>query len=500
VGLIAALVGGVGMMNTMLMSVFERTREIGVLRALGWRQRQVLVLILGESLVLSIAGGVGGSALGGLLVTLVGRLPAFSGLTYGTLDLVLFGQALISALVLGTIGGLYPAWRASRLAPVEALRYDGASWGTKAGPAWGGIALRNLFRQRTRTALTFLGVGIGVLAVVAISSLSEGMIVEFGRVFATTELTAVQSGLSDMSLSAIDERVGKRMEAMPEIRYASGGSLAFVTLPGVPLFTVSAYAPLSPQMARFHLHRGNAPQAPGQMMLGWKAAQALRKDIGDPLRILGSYFHVVGIYETGAEYEDSGSVITLRELQKLLGKPKQVMFYEIKLVYPEQMDTVLAKLKSEFPDLSISRSAEFMENLPDMRTTNRFANAILALTLLVGTVVVMNTMVMSVFERTREIGVLRALGWGRRQILTLFVGEALLLTISSGLIGLLAARLLLQGLAVLPGLGSLARMTAFTPLIVTRILILCVSLGILGGVYPAWRASRLLPVEALRYE
>lgn len=500
IALIASLVGGVGMMNATLMSIFERTREIGVLRALGWKRGQVLRLILGESLLLSLLGGVTGTALGVLLVKLVGSLPSMSGLTRGTLTPTLFAQAFVAALVFGTVGGLYPAWWASRLAPIEALRYEGASRGAATGPARGGMALRNLFRQRTRTLLTFLGVGIGILAVVAVSALSAGMLAQFGTIMGTAELTAVQSGLSDLSLSSIDERVGKQIESMPEVAFASGATLAFAAMPENPLFMVSAYASQSPALAKFNLRRGALPQGSGQIALGWRAADDMRKNVGDTLRVLGSTFRVVGVYETGTNYQDSGGLATLRELQRLLGKPRKVMFYEIKLQQSQQIEAVLAKLQRSYPTLSISRSSKFLDTLPDMKNMQRIANAITALTLLVGTVVVMNTMVMSVFERTREIGVLRALGWVRRQVLALIICESILLTLTSGLLGLGAAWLLLHGMALLPGMASIARMITIVPSVVLRVIALCVALGTLGGVYSAWHATRLLPVEALRYE
>jgi len=500
IAMIAALVGGVGMMNASLMSVFERTREVGVLRALGWRRRQVIGLILGESLVLSVVGGIGGTALGAVLVKAAARSPALSGLFSGTLGTAFLTRALISAVVLGLVGGGYPAWRASRLSPVEALRYDGGSQSAHRGPSRGGMAIRNLFRQRTRTALTFVGVGIGVLALVSISSLTQGAIGELTALGSTAEFTAVQAGISDWELSAIDERVGKRLESLPEIQYACGASFAFVSLPDAPIFMIAGYAPFSPQWKRYHLRRGDTPQTSMQVALGWRSADALRKDVGDTLRVLGGQYRVVGIYETGTSYEDFGAVMTLREVQKRANKPRQVMFYEIKLVDPDQIDEVLAELKREFPELSVSRSAEWVENLPDMQTSGEMMKAIQGLTLLVGTVVVMNTMAMSVHERTREIGVLRALGWRRRDVLGLIVSESLVMTVAGGVVGVVAAFLLLKSLTLIPALEMVGRMLAFTPVVIGQAAALCVGLGVLGGVYPAWRASRLLPVEALRYE
>jgi putative ABC transport system permease protein len=112
------------MLNTMVMSVFERTREIGVLRALGWRKRQIMLLILRESLALSLLGGLVGLLTGIAVIGLLNTLPFLAGFVKARFSVDLFGQALITALVLGAIGGIYPAWRASRLQPVEALRYE----------------------------------------------------------------------------------------------------------------------------------------------------------------------------------------------------------------------------------------------------------------------------------------------------------------------------------------------------------------------------------------
>jgi len=106
------------------MSVLERTREIGVLRALGWRRRRVLGMILRESLALGAVGGACGILMG---VGLAGLLRLVPG-TWGAIEPLytpqLFAQAMVVAMVAGVVGGLYPAWRATRLRPVEALRYE----------------------------------------------------------------------------------------------------------------------------------------------------------------------------------------------------------------------------------------------------------------------------------------------------------------------------------------------------------------------------------------
>jgi putative ABC transport system permease protein len=121
---LAILVGGVGVLNTMLMSVFERTREIGVLRALGWRRSSILGLILREAALLGVVGGMIGVGVAWSLVWLMNLVPLLTGLITAEFSWDVFARAFLVALFLGVSGGLYPAYRATRLQPVEALRYE----------------------------------------------------------------------------------------------------------------------------------------------------------------------------------------------------------------------------------------------------------------------------------------------------------------------------------------------------------------------------------------
>jgi len=501
IAFIAALVGGVGMMNSVLMSVFERTREIGVLRAVGWSRGRVMRMILGESLLLSLAGGTAGIAIGVGLVRLAALSPSVSGLTRGAITPHLLAQAFTAAVILGLTSGAYPAWRASRLTPVEALRYDGgSSWRGGWKLPVGGMAVNNLARQRTRTLLTLVGVSIAVLAVVSIKGWIEGFSVALNKQVAKVELMAIEAGISDTSLSAIDERIAKRIEARPDVAFVSGMQMAFVSLPEMPFFIIWGRSYSDPLLSEAILREGTLLNGRKQMLLGWKAAKTLKKGVGDRVYALGTSFRVVGIIETGNMYEDSGAIIDLREAQQLLNKPRQIMLLQIKLVDPKQTDKILAQLREEYPELSFSRSAEFVESMPDMRNSESMMNSIFWLTALVGGVALMNTMIMSVYERTREIGVLRALGWKRRQVVSLILGEALMLTLLSGALGTAGAWLLGGLLTRFPNLSNLGNMVYISWQLVGQTVTMCVLLGIAGGLYPAWRAMRLSPVEALRYE
>jgi len=121
---LAIAVGGIGVMNTMLMVVFERTREIGALRAMGWSRWRVLGLILREAGLLgALGGGIGIGVAFGLLF-LLGQIPLYGNIITPRWSLEIFSRALVVAVTLGLVGGLYPALRATRMQPVEALQYE----------------------------------------------------------------------------------------------------------------------------------------------------------------------------------------------------------------------------------------------------------------------------------------------------------------------------------------------------------------------------------------
>lgn len=498
---LAIVVGGVGMMNTTLMSVFERTREIGVLRALGWRKGRVLAMVLGESLLLSLLGGLAGVVLGIVAVKALGSLPAVSGIFQGEFSLGLFIQAAVVTLALGAIAGLYPAWWASRLHPIEALRYEGGS-GEGASPRLpGGMTTRSLFRRKTRTLLTMVGIGVGVATVVALVGISNGFVDGFTEVAtgSGTDLVAVEASISDAYYSAIDERVGKRVAGLSGVKSVSGFVIGFAMTEENPLMFVFGYHPAEYAIRHFKIVEGESLSASRQIILGRSAAEAMKKKVGDRVRIFDSSFRIVGIYETGANYEDGGGVISLREAQAIFGRPRQVGFLGIKVEDPHRMEEVRQQIEKDFPEVTISLSSDFAERLPDLQAMEAMVGGISILAVIVGGVGMMNTMVMSVFERTREIGVLRALGWRRSKVLFMVVRESLLLGVVSGLAGVVMGVAMGKALALLPFVGGLLE-PSFSPYTFVQVLIMALILGVIGGLYPAWWASRLRPIEALRYE
>jgi putative ABC transport system permease protein len=122
--LLAVLIGGISMLNTMIMSVMERTKEIGVLRAIGWKTRRVVCMVMGEALLLSLAATAIGTAAAWLVMRWLAHLPQTSNFMTGELAPVVLLEGLAMTLVVALCGGVYPAYRAARWMPSEALRHE----------------------------------------------------------------------------------------------------------------------------------------------------------------------------------------------------------------------------------------------------------------------------------------------------------------------------------------------------------------------------------------
>jgi ABC-type antimicrobial peptide transport system permease subunit len=502
IALLAVIIGGITMTNTLVMSVFERTREIGVLRAVGWSKRRVLGMFLSESLILAIVGGALGAGLGVLIVGAAAQSPQFGGILGGRITPAVILQGFGVAVVMGLIGGLAPAWRAAQLAPLEALRYEGG--GGRELKQSGvlrrlGPTLRGLLRRRSRTFLTIMGTTVGVAAIVSLQALIDGALADFNKLFSGFELVAAQANVADQSFSNLDEAIGRRIAAEPGVQYVEGTIFNATAIPRQGFLMMEGLHPSSVAIRRFKIVDGQPLAGDREMILGFRAADNLDKSVGETLRIMGSTFRIVGLYETGMSWEDGGAVITLRSAQRLFGQPQKVTWFSIKVDDPEQAEAVRSRLEVAYPKLNVALSSSYISNSDDMQSMYALMGMIWFLAIVVGGLGMMNTMVMSVLERTREIGLLRAVGWRRRRVLWLILQESLALGVLGGLAGLAVGVGLAWGLGLSPIMAAFVK-PLFTAKLAGIALAIAVGLGVLGGLYPAWRATQMSPIEALRYE
>ncbi len=384
----------------------------------------------------------------------------------------------------------------------------------RAGAAPGGlnrdkaVFIKNLLRRKIRTLLTVLGIAIGVAAIVALGALTNSLQAGYGSMLqgSKADLVLSQPNAMDISYSTVDEEIGKELEEAPEVSEVSAMLQGFTAAEDQPFFFIFGYPDHSFIMPRFKIKTGarldshEAVTAHGKpVLLGSAAAEILDKSVGDTLRLTGSIYRIIGIYETGDAFEDSGAVMSLKDAQELLGRQRQVSLYYIRLKEPAMRERFLARVERQWPDFSVSGIKEFSEEQSMTDMMSGFVWAIGGLAIVIGGVGMMNSQLMAIMERTREIGVLRAVGWSSKRVLWMILMESILVCLLGGLFGISIAYLLISDLSRNSVVMGVNTRNVTQDLLVQAMSVVLI-LGLVGGLYPAWRASQLQPVEALRYE
>jgi len=354
---------------------------------------------------------------------------------------------------------------------------------------WTALVWRNLLRRPARTAFTAAGVGLGVGLIVALLSITAGVhrtaqdLIHVGR----SDFGLFQSNVSDFTRSLLPESLAAQVARQPGVE-----AVARVKLLVDNGRLVFGLDPHELAYQRFVILRGKR----GRVLAGDNSG----KDVGDTIVVEKRRFVVEGIYHSGDHFEDLGFVLPLDVAQKLAVRPHEVTTIGVTVKLGYNTKRVARELERRFPGIAaIDEPGKAIKVDTGSRIIISTGWIISILALIVGGIGVTNTMAMSVFERVREIGILRAVGWRTRRIGALIVSEALgicLLALAAGCaLGVLAAELFVRHSAlsdlITPDFtgGTFAWGLAFA-----------LGVGLVGAAYPTWRAVRLEPIEALRRE
>ena len=366
------------------------------------------------------------------------------------------------------------------------------------------LAIKNLSRRSIRTGLSVLGVAVGVGSIVAFTAMGEGFkasIDRYGR-DSGADLVLVEDRAGDPAFGRILGTELDSMRAMAGVRNVDASLVMPASLPDrAAPFLVLGRDLGSELLAGYKSPalRGRLLTGENEIMLGEISAEELGKKVGDRLDLFGHDLEVVGIYRTGVRWENGGAVVDARLLRQQLTMPERsAMVAFVYLTDDEALPAVTLGLQASFPKLRVLPTAFLASGFEQLAYIDAFIWVISLAALIVGAIGVLNTMLMSVSERVREIGTLRAFGWPKAMVMRLILEEGLVTSILGGiggtLLGVVGAELLMK----LVPQGILEPI--YEPRIFVRGMMVAVLLGLLGALYPAWRASRLAPAEALRYE
>ena len=370
-----------------------------------------------------------------------------------------------------------------------------------------GFALQDLLRRPARSALTLAAIAIGIAAIVSLTSIAWGFEASWQKANDArgTDLIVTRRASENALPAAFrTDEVQAKLAALPEVAQVAGLLSEMLGVGDAPPMFVFGWAQGSFLWDHLALREGRWPRddAEKAVVLGVLAAEALHKKAGDTLAIEAEPFQVAGVFQSEALVENGAVLMTLAQAQRLNDKPGKVNILNVKLK-PGAGEAGAARVRdavqASLPGYSAITSGQLVQQNALVRITKAMSAATILIAGLVGALGVFNTMLMSVSERTREIGVLLALGWRRALVLRLILLEAAALSVLGGLAGCLLGVLgvtLLEHHALLRGkIDGL-----YTPGLFAAALGLSLAVGLLGGLYPAWRASRLSPAAALRYE
>lgn len=368
------------------------------------------------------------------------------------------------------------------------------------------IAACNLRRRPMRSSLTALGVAMaigGVLAMTGISrSLDNGWINTF--MARGTHLLAVRKDSAEMFTGAIPEEVGVRLASVGGVLSVSGELMELESMLDGSTLLTGGWKTGGPLWTSLQLVEGRIPAEgeQGVAVVGESAAASLETGLGRVVTIQEHPFTVIGVFKQSGSMGNSMLLLPLTDMQDLMGMQGRVAIFNLQVESPEdaaRLADVRKRLKAAFPDLAFWETKDVSEKSEVLRLLRAISWGVSTMAALIGALVLLNTLLMSVTERTREIGVLSALGWSPRRILGMIVLEGLILSALGGLLGIAMGFAGLRGMGMSPNLVGFLDTSIPLP-VMLHALWLALVLGAAASLYPAWRALRLNVVEALRYE
>ncbi|MBN1630457.1 MAG: ABC transporter permease [Thermoleophilia bacterium] len=367
------------------------------------------------------------------------------------------------------------------------------------------IAIRNIARNKRRSLLTALGAAVGIMILSSLTSVSEGLRSQIQDTIQTYGIDlAVQSkGAASPFGSKITSDDYEALAGTEGIESVSSMVIGAVKTPWNPYFLVMGIAPVDTLAERLNILDGSMLEAEkGGILLGQLASKTAEGGVGDRLSLSGQEEYAVkGIYASGSNMLDNAAVLDISDAQRILSREGFVNLALIRLKQGVPVAEAADLIEARLPGLSVVRSGEFAGQISLIRVVDTSAWAISLIALLGSCIVVMNTLVMAVSERTKEIGILMAIGWSRSRIMRTIVWESLIICFVGGLVGCLVGLFLIWGLQFVhpAGLWLWASVSGI-PRVVLISVGISLLLGVVSSLYPAFVSTRLQPAEALRHE
>ena len=368
------------------------------------------------------------------------------------------------------------------------------------------LILKNLRRRPARSLLTVVGIAIGICAVVALSSLAWGFEHTWENTYKARGIDLVvakpasHSGMPGL----FPETIKGDLQRLPHVREATGILADLFSVEDSTGILIAGWEERSFLWDHLTLQQGRWPdESTGKAVaMGTLAAETLGKSLGSKVQLETAEFTVVGVFSSPALAENSAIIMKLSEMQALTDSEGRVNFLEARLApgtTPAELESLRLRIRNDFKGLTAFAPREVPQADVGIRLAKAMSLATSFIALIVGATGVANTILMSVFERVQEIGILLAIGWRRTYILGMILLESVLLSCGGGVVGCVLGIVTVKMLQVVPFIhGKIAGEISWS--LIGIAFLVALLLGVLGGLYPAWIASRMSPTTALRHE
>lgn len=388
-------------------------------------------------------------------------------------------------------------------------------------------SLRNLGRAKIRTLLTLLGVIIGISAIVSLMSVGNGLSASVETQLAelgSNTIFVIPSGSSFVRNTRVTPADISFMENVPGVTqvapiYATSAILEFNKQKiNVQVSAIdSKNSNIFQNTGSFNVAEGrfvNANES-GSIIIGDKIANGFfdkKVDIKKLVTLNGEEYRVIGILAPqnqsfGGGFNGSSNVfMSLDAFKRIVPNPKAGIIF-VKTISAESVNLAASDIKEYFEDkygegvVTVSSAEQILEQVQTiLGLITIFLTGVGGIAILVGGVGITNSMVTSVLERTREIGIMKALGASDKIILSIFLLEAAFIGAVGGVIGVIVGYTLAIIIALIAELSGFAISAEISLEITLGALLFSMIIGMLAGYFPALRASKMDPVNALRYE
>lgn len=368
------------------------------------------------------------------------------------------------------------------------------------------LILKNLTRRPLRAALTLIALTMAVASVVALRGIAKGFTESFSEIYQSHKIDIVVSrqGTADRLSSSVAETAVGQIEALPEVDKSAGVLLETLSLEdqqvfGIPTMGIAPGSWLRDDF-RWRDQVDPPPQSGKQLSLGIHLADRTGLTVGQEVMIFEEPYLVSGIFESPSVWENGSMVMPLAQLQTISDRVGQVTYINVVLkpgVSVPQAQAVIEEIHAIDSRLHALTTDEFVGTDTRMQIASAMAWMTSIIALAIGAIGTLNTMMTSVLERTREIGVLRAVGWPRRRVIGMIVSESIVLAIFASILGGVLAILATDAMSRHPAVRGVL-VPAIDAATLLEGTVLAVFIGLLGALLPAKRAASVMPTEALR--